>query len=178
MNVMTWDLIKNYEYSMIELQDLSSSYPEHMICKGMSEKMNYIVTNSNFYDLFYLLPTTYLKSEDNFYDTQHCINERKLTKDKSIYLGMGQRNQININYSFLDLYYCNSLSSYSNDQLTSNMIFLEHFEPKYDGKTMLQLYALNSKMLQMIFEEIKKEDSEDEPNKLKEILFSCVYPDN
>ena len=58
------------------------------------------------------------------------------------------------------------------------MLFLEHIEPKYDGKTILHMYALNSKMLQMIFEEIKKEDSEDEPNKLKEILFSAVYPDN
>ena len=60
-----------------------------MICKGMSEKMNYIVSRENFYDLFYLLPTTYLKSEDNFYDVGHCVNERKLTKDKSVYLGMG-----------------------------------------------------------------------------------------
>src|SRR5687768_9331674 len=58
------------------------------------------------------------------------------------------------------------------------MIFLEHFEPKYDGKTMLHLYALNSKMLSLIVEEIRKGENDDEPNKLKEILFSVVCPDN
>lgn len=58
------------------------------------------------------------------------------------------------------------------------MIFLEHFEPKYNGKTLFHLFALNFKMLSMVVEEIKKEDSEDDPNPLKAILFSAIYPDN
>lgn len=45
MSVVTWDLDKNIEYSMIELNDLETYSPEHLVCKGMSEKMNYIVTD-------------------------------------------------------------------------------------------------------------------------------------
>lgn len=88
----------------------------------MSEKMNYIVTNSNFYDLFYLLPTTYLKAEDKLNNAPLSLNERKLSKDKSLYLGIGQRNQVNMSYTFLDLYYCKALIEKPNDVLTSNMI--------------------------------------------------------
>lgn len=158
MFVVTWDVIKNLEYSMIELQDLGTYYPYNLICKGMSEKLNYIITDSNFFDLFYLLPTTYMKSEDQIDSLPICVNERKLSKDSSLYLGMGIRNSISMQYTFLDLYYCQQLNAYQTDTINANMIFLEHFEPRYEGKTLFHQFALNSKILSMIVEEIKKGD--------------------
>lgn len=66
MFVCTWDLQKNIEYSMIELNDMESNKPQHLICKGIKEKHNYIMTKTNSYDLFYLLPFKFIKAEDEF----------------------------------------------------------------------------------------------------------------
>lgn len=107
-----------------------------------------------------------------------CLNEKKLTKDKALYLALGQSTQLNMSYTFLDLYYCHMLSNYENDAMSTNLIFLEHFEPKYNGKTMFHLYALNSKVLSLIVEEIKKYDNDDGSNKFRELLFSVVYPND
>lgn len=89
MFVATWDLKKNIEYSMIELNDMESNKPYHQICKGVKEKHNYIMTKTNSYDLFYLLPFKFIKAEDQFNQIEMGRNERKLSKDFSLYLGMG-----------------------------------------------------------------------------------------
>lgn len=47
------------------------------------------MTKENSYDLFYLLPFRFIKAEDEFGDIKMGRNERKLCKDFSMYLGMG-----------------------------------------------------------------------------------------
>jgi hypothetical protein len=135
MFVATWDLIKNIEYSMIELNEMESNKPQNLICKGMKEKHNYIMTKTNSYDLFYLLPFKFIKAEDDFKNIGIGRNERKLSKDFSLYLGMGNQNTIHMTYTLLDLYYCHMLTLEKDREITPNMINLEHLEPKYDGKT-------------------------------------------
>lgn len=61
--IANWDLEKNIEYNMLQIQGASSNfstYCDRLVCKGISEKLNYIVTNDAFYDLQYMLPMTFL----------------------------------------------------------------------------------------------------------------------
>lgn len=89
--MVTWDLTRNLEHSLLQLTDLDESYAHHYIVKGMNEKFNYIVTAERFYDLQYLLPFTFLNSDgDEEVDLiKMSLNEKKLSQDKALYLGLG-----------------------------------------------------------------------------------------
>lgn len=62
------------EFNLLELASKSDSsnieyskYAYHMVCKGMKEKFNYLITEDRFYDLQFLLPFTHMgtgKNED------------------------------------------------------------------------------------------------------------------
>jgi len=54
--VITWDIKTNNEYSMIQLENKYTFKMSHMVCKGMSEKLNYIPINDGLYDLYFSLP--------------------------------------------------------------------------------------------------------------------------
>jgi hypothetical protein len=57
------------EHSLVQI-DISSlkglKRPENMICKGNLEKLNYMVTDTYFYDFQYLLPFGFIYAEDKF----------------------------------------------------------------------------------------------------------------
>ena len=52
MYVITWNLIRKIEHSMIEINHLDEDYtnPENMIVRGLNRKLNYICTSDSFYD--------------------------------------------------------------------------------------------------------------------------------
>ena len=131
-----------------------------MVCKGMKEKMNYLVLSDCMYDLQFMLPMTFLKTgEDELPDLfQVSLNERKLSKDKSNYLGLGNLSNIFTGHSLKDLFYMWQLSSMTPDDMASGDIFLEHFNPRYNDKTIFHKYATDLKFLKLIFDEIKKSD--------------------
>jgi hypothetical protein len=62
LTVMTWDLVKNIEYSMIQIKgnyDAMKDLPgllNNQICRGINSKLNYVVTHDNFFDLQFNLP--------------------------------------------------------------------------------------------------------------------------
>ncbi len=62
----------------------------------MNEKMNYYVNEKNFYDLQFILPMTFLQtnSKDDNSRMTMSINEHKISKDKSHYLGLGVLSNI------------------------------------------------------------------------------------
>jgi hypothetical protein len=59
---MTWDLKTNNEYSLVDIDVSGISSPEHLLCKGIYEKLNYLVTSNEFYDFQYLLPLKFIKA--------------------------------------------------------------------------------------------------------------------
>ena len=88
MYVLTWDLLKNIEFSLVQISS-KIKHPEHLIFKGMKTKYNYYITTDNFYDFQYMLPFRFIKADDNYDIVTHGRNEIKLSKDKSVYLGQG-----------------------------------------------------------------------------------------
>lgn len=142
----------------------------------MKEKLNYIVTNNNFFDLFYLVPLRFVKAEDDFGDLPLCRNEKKVSSDLSAYLGMGFRNTVHMTHTLLDLYYGSVFTLIKMEDITTKDIKLEHFEPRYDSSTLFHEYALNQKVLFLILEETKRVMNEHGKSKAKEVLFAIIYP--
>ena len=64
-------------------------HPEHLVCKGVQQKLNYLVSDKSFYDLQYMLPFKFLKAADKIDEITKRINERKVSSNKQIYLGLG-----------------------------------------------------------------------------------------
>jgi hypothetical protein len=55
--VLTWDLEKNMENQMSQVKGITSkNQKEAFITRGMSQKYNYVITETNFYDLQFGLP--------------------------------------------------------------------------------------------------------------------------
>lgn len=68
-------------------------------------------------------------------------------------LGLTYNGVLFLGYSLLDLYYGVSLGKKVKDlELKSNQIFLEHFHPRFEGKTMLHAYSENTRMLELLLE--------------------------
>lgn len=42
--IVTWDLIKNIEVSMLQIRTDPATSPENYIIKGMNQRMNYFIT--------------------------------------------------------------------------------------------------------------------------------------
>jgi hypothetical protein len=91
-----------------ELNEDSNDNYHHFICKGVNEKLNYYISDTSFYDMQFMLPMTFLKSSgdnDSEYPIKRSINEHKVSKDKSLYLGIGELSSIHTSYTFRDLKY-------------------------------------------------------------------------
>jgi hypothetical protein len=56
MFVITWDIITNMEHSMIQIENKFKYSVAHIVCKGFSEKLNYMPIDNGIYDLNYSLP--------------------------------------------------------------------------------------------------------------------------
>lgn len=66
-----------------------------------------------------MLPFRILRAEDDFNLINFSVNERKLSRDKQIYLGLGYKGSIFTSYTLLDLYYCLELcTSYEPEEWT------------------------------------------------------------
>jgi hypothetical protein len=77
-----------------------------------------------------MLPMTFLKTGvvDDIRRIPMGINERKISKDKSVYLGLGVMSNIYIGYSLYDLIYWDAIINCNKpDDIYSGMIHLEHF---------------------------------------------------
>jgi len=74
-------------------------------------------------------------------------NEIKLTADYFVYLGIVYKNQINLAYTFLDIYYGSVLSTFKPEDITANVVFIEHWMPRFDGTTLFHAYALIPRVL-------------------------------
>lgn len=82
--------------------------------------MNYLVSDSSFYDLQFMLPMTFLQTnelEDNSLMIP-SINEHKVSRDKSLYLGLGVLSNIYTSHTLYNLMYWQELSGYKTDELT------------------------------------------------------------
>jgi hypothetical protein len=62
------------------------------------------------------------------------INERKVSKDKNLFLGVGNMSNIFTGYTFYDLLYCDYVSDNlvkTPDDVNSAMIHLRNFNPRF-----------------------------------------------
>ena len=110
--------------------------------------MNYLITNHNFCDFLYQLPFTFLWTEEDLMESVgRYRNEIKLTADYFVYLGIVYKNQINLAYTFLDIYYGSVLSTFKPEDITANVVFIEHWMPRFDGTTLFHAYALIPRVL-------------------------------
>jgi hypothetical protein len=51
LTIITWDLEKNIEYSMLQTNEFRGiENPERYVCKGLEEKLNYLITPKHFFD--------------------------------------------------------------------------------------------------------------------------------
>lgn len=80
--VMTWDLELNQEHSLAQIDISDIPHPEHLVCKGVQQKLNYIVTENCFYDFQYMLPFKSLLAKDDKFQIGKSVNERKLSSNK------------------------------------------------------------------------------------------------
>jgi hypothetical protein len=92
---------------MLQIKGVHEDYCHHFICKGVNEKMNYYISDTSFYDMQFMLPMTFLKtaSKDDYTLMQISINEHKVSRDKSLYLGLGVLSNIHTGNTFRDLHY-------------------------------------------------------------------------
>ena len=77
---------------------------------------------------------TFLRTnvKEDEYLMHTSINEVKISRDKELYLGLGSLSNIHTGYTLFNLYYWETISKVKSDELTSAMIHLEHFHPRYD----------------------------------------------
>lgn len=61
MYVITWDIVNNMEYQMMQIEKKFTFNSGHIICKGVTERHNYIPLAESFYDLYYGLPFKFFK---------------------------------------------------------------------------------------------------------------------
>jgi len=107
MWVITWDLNKNLEYSSLEVDDIKEQKAATYVCKGLSQKLNYIVTQDKFYDLQFMSPFNFVTTgkREPIKHMINSVNELKVGRDKSTYLGIGRMSSIYKSHSFQTLIY-------------------------------------------------------------------------
>ena len=93
----------------------------HLVCKGMTERHNYIPLDNQFFDLFYGLPYKFFGEFNKKYPKKAnmSMNERKISVFNKEYLDIYEGNKVYKSYTYLDLCYLKGLQALNIDQIES-----------------------------------------------------------
>ncbi len=96
---------------MMQIQKKFSFNSGHIICKGMTERHNYIPIDNQFYDLYFGLPFKFFMNITQKLPKKQKMNmnERKFSFYNKEYLDLFENNKIYKSYTYLDLCYLKAL---------------------------------------------------------------------
>ena len=107
MYVITWDIDKNIEHQMMQIEKKFDFNAGHIVCKGITERHNYIPIDNSLYDLYFGLPFKFFQNINSKLPKK-CkmnMNERKLSQFNKEYLDLFENNKVLKSYTYLDLCY-------------------------------------------------------------------------
>lgn len=114
------------EHSMIQLEKKRDFNAGNIVCRGVSERLNYIPIEGCLYDLTFSLPFKFFDniqiSNKAFYKMN--LNEKKLSRFNKEYLDISENNKMYMSYSYLDLCYMKALQNLNQDSLDSQHVLL------------------------------------------------------
>lgn len=178
---LTWNLERNIEYAMMQINDIDLEQGHNFICKGYGENMNYLMTEDGMYDLRFMAPLPFIKvnkNPNNFYKVPKSINERKISKNQSLYLGVGNMNMITTSYTLYNLVYWQEFQYYTRfKKIEPSIIHLQHFSPLFNNSTVFHMHALNRKIMKIVYDEVKKFEGEWHENPFRSLFLLLVYQD-
>lgn len=74
------------EHQMMQIEKTYNYNSGHLICKGITERYNYIITNHAFYDIYFGLPFKFFPNTKMLSKTTMNLFERKFSKYNNDYL--------------------------------------------------------------------------------------------